>query len=156
MTEPGPMDLVHLADPDGTRFVVRVVGRFEPGVLTGHDILRVDVLASTSFVDARLDAYLCPADLDSWERQLSRMGPGRTAAIDRDRGLSFDIHMHEDGCLSVQIIDPDRLTAVLGTEPQGDWIGEHQGRLEQVRAAWPREVVETAPGAYEWSPDRER
>lgn len=46
-----------------------------------------------------------------------------------------------------------RPTAVPGTRPQGDWIAEHRGRLEQVRPAWPREVIETAPGAYEWSPN---
>ncbi|MEV7130512.1 DUF5959 family protein [Streptomyces sp. NPDC093260] len=156
MTEPAPMDLIHLADPDGNRCIVRVTGRFQPGVLTGHDILHADVLASASFVDARLDLYLFQHDLDSWEQELSSLGPGQTASIGGDRGLSLDIHVHEDGWLSIQVSDPDRLTAVLGTRPQGDWIAEHRGRLEQVRQSWPREVIETAPGTYEWSPNRKR
>jgi hypothetical protein len=54
MTEPAPVDLIHLADAEGNRCIVRVTGGFQPGVLTGHDILRADVLASASFVDARL------------------------------------------------------------------------------------------------------
>ncbi|MFH9125736.1 DUF5959 family protein [Streptomyces globisporus] len=79
------MDLIHLADPDGGRCIVRVTGRFQPGVLTGHDILRADVLASASFVDARLDLYLLPHDLDSWAQQLSSLRPGQTASIGGDR-----------------------------------------------------------------------
>ncbi|MGC4948607.1 DUF5959 family protein [Streptomyces sp. DT224] len=86
----------------------------------------------------------------------SNLRPGRTAGIGQERGLSLDIHMHEDGWLSIQVSDPDRLTTVLGARPQGDWIAEHRGRLEQVRLAWTREVIETTAGAYEWSPDRKR
>ncbi|WP_329295634.1 DUF5959 family protein [Streptomyces sp. NBC_01455] len=156
MAEPAPMDLIHLADPDGNRCIVRVTQRFQPAVLTGHDILHAAVLASASFVDARLDLYLFQHDLDSWEQELSSLGPGQTASIGGDRGLSLDIHVHEGGWLSIQVSDQDRLTAVLGTRPQGDWIAEHRGRLEQVRQTWPREVIETAPGTYEWGPNRKR
>ncbi|KUN09381.1 hypothetical protein AQI95_06110 [Streptomyces yokosukanensis] len=156
MTEPTPKDLIHLADQDGNRCIVRVTGRSRPGVLTGHDILRADVLASASFVDARLDLSIFPHDLDSWEQELSNLVPGRTAGIGGDRGPNLDIHMHEDGRLSILVNDPDRLTAALGIRPQEEWIAEHRGRLEQVRLAWPSEVVETAPGAYEWSPSRGR
>ncbi len=156
MTDPAPMDLIHLVDPDGDRCIVRVTGRSQPGVLTGHDILHADVLASASFVHAQLDLYLLPHDLDSWEQQLSNLRPGQTASIGGDRGLSLYIQIHEDGWLSIQVSDPDRLTTVLGMRPQGDWTAEHRGRLEQVRLAWPREVIETAPGAYEWSPNRKR
>lgn len=127
------MDLVHLADQDGNRCVVRVTGRFRPGVLTGHDTLRADVLVSASFVDARLDLHLFRHDLDSWEQELSHLGPGRKAGIGGDRGPGLDIHMHEDGRLSSQVSDPDRLTTVLGIRPQEDWIAEHLRRLEQVR-----------------------
>lgn len=156
MTGPAPVDLIHLADPAGNRCIVRVTGRSQPGVLTGHDILRADIFASASFVDARLDLYLFQHDLDSWEEALSHLGPDRTAGIGGDRGLSLDIHVHEDGWLSIQVSDPDRLTALLGTRPAGDWIADHRRRLEQVRLTWPREVIETAPGAYEWSPNRKR
>ncbi|KQX80008.1 DUF5959 family protein [Streptomyces sp. Root1310] len=156
MTEPAPVDLIHLADADGNRCIVRVTGRFQPGVLTGHDILRADVLATASFVDARLDLHLFPRDLDTWQRELSGLAPGRGAGLGGDRGLRLDLHLHEEGLLSVSVHDPDRLTTLLGISPGGDWIGEHQERLEQVRRTWPGEVVETSPMVYEWSPDRRR
>ncbi|WP_062641935.1 DUF5959 family protein [Streptomyces maremycinicus] len=156
MTEPVPVDLIHLEDADGNRCVVRVTGRFQPGVLTGHDILRADVLATASHVDARLDVHLLQQDLDAWQRELSGLAPGGAAGIGGDRGLRLDLLVHEEGRLSVSIHDPDRLTTVLGIRPEGDWIDVHRQRLEQVRRAWPSEVVETSPMAYEWSPDRRR
>lgn len=156
MTGPAPVDLIHLEDADGNRCIVRVTGRFQPGILTGHDILRADVLVSASFVDARLDVCLFPRDLDAWQQDLSGLAPGRQAGIGGDRGLSLTLHLHEDGRLSAAIEDPDRLTTILGIRPEGDWVREHQAALLQVRQTWPSEVVETAPGAYEWSPDRTR
>ncbi|MFF4248844.1 DUF5959 family protein [Streptomyces sp. NPDC001822] len=38
----------------------------------------------------------------------------------------------------------------------GAWTDELEARLGHVRAAWPQEVVETAPGAYEWRHARVR
>ncbi|MET8676066.1 DUF5959 family protein [Streptomyces sp. NPDC004647] len=156
MTEPAPADLIHLEDTDGNRCIVRVTGRFQPGVLTGHDILRADVLVSASFIDARLDVYLFQRDLDAWQRDLSDLAPGRQAGIGGDRGLSLALRVHEDGWLSVTVEDPDRLTALLGIRPEENWVNDHQERLEQVRQTWPSEVIETAPMAYEWSPSRKR
>lgn len=156
MAEPDPADLIHLEDADGTRCIVRVTGRAQPGVLTGHDILYADVLVSASFVDARLDVYLLQQDLDDWQRDLSDLAPGRQAAIGGDRGLGLVLHMNEDGSLRVAVEDPDRLTTLVGILPEGNWVDEHQERLEQVRRTWPSEVIETAPMAYEWSPNRRR
>jgi hypothetical protein len=156
VTEPDAMDLIHLEDADGNRCVVRVTGRYQPGVLTGHDILRADVLASADFVDARLELFLFQQDLDAWQRYLTRLAPGTDASIGGDRGLSLAFHMHEDRSLSVTVEDPDRLTATLWLQPQDTWIQEHHQRLERVRKTWPSEVAETAPMAYEWSPRRKR
>jgi hypothetical protein len=156
MTEPAPADLIHLEDEDGNRCIVRVTGRAHPGVLTGHDILRADVLVSASFIDARLNVYLFQWDLDAWQRDLSDLAPGWQASIGGGRGLSLVLHMHEDGWLSVTVEDPDRLTALLGVRPEENWVDEHQERLEQVRQTWPSEVVETAPMTYEWSPSHKR
>lgn len=153
MTEPAPADLIHLADADGNRCIVRITGRFQPGVLTGHDTLCADVLVSASFIDARLNVHLSQRDLDAWQRDLSDLSPGRQAGIGGDRGLSLVLHMQE-GWLSVTVDDPDRLTTVLGIRPQENWIDEHRERLEQVRQNWPGEVIETAPMTYEWSPSR--
>ncbi|MFD8912592.1 DUF5959 family protein [Streptomyces sp. NPDC059575] len=156
MTEPGAVDLINLEDADGSRCVVRVTGRFQPGVLTGHDILRADVLTSTEFVDARLELFLSQEDLTAWQHDLTRLVPGTGVDIGGDRGLSLAFHMHEDRSLSVTVDDPDRLTTTLWLQPPQTWIQEHHQRLERVRKAWPSEVVETAPMAYAWSPSRNR
>ncbi|MFH9294489.1 DUF5959 family protein [Streptomyces sp. NPDC017520] len=156
MTEPKAVDLIHLEDADGNRCVVRVTGRYQPGVLTGHDILRADVLASADFVDARLELFLLQRDLDAWQHDLARLAPGSDASIGGDRGLSLLLRMHEDRSLSVAVDDPDRLTALLWLQPKETWVPEHHQRLEHVRETWPSEVVETTPGAYEWSPSRKR
>ncbi|MFD7319495.1 DUF5959 family protein [Streptomyces sp. NPDC059875] len=156
VTEPDAVDLINLEDAEGSSCVVRVTGRFQPGVLTGHDILRADVLASADFVDARLELFLFQEDLDAWQRDLTRLAPGTDASIGGDRGLSLFFHMHEDRSLSLTVEDPDRLTAMLWLRPRENWIQEHHQRLERVRDAWPSEVVETAPMAYEWSPSRKR
>ncbi|MFD0516337.1 DUF5959 family protein [Streptomyces aureus] len=76
MGEPEPVDLIHLADADGDRCIVRVTGRYQPGILTGHDTLRADVLVSTSFLDARLELYLFQRDLTAWEHELEGLVPG--------------------------------------------------------------------------------
>ncbi|MEV7387891.1 MULTISPECIES: DUF5959 family protein [unclassified Streptomyces] len=155
MTEPGVVDLIHLKDAGGDQCIVRVTGRFAPGVLTGHDILRADVLAHASFVDARLELYLSQEDLDAWQQELAGLAPGTSASIDGGRGLSLVLHMHDDGYLSVTIQDPDRLTAMLWIQPPKNWMDEHHNRLEQVRQTWPSEVMETAPMTYAWRPTRQ-
>ncbi|MFH9970100.1 DUF5959 family protein [Streptomyces mirabilis] len=156
MTGSVPADLIHLEDADGNRCIVRVTGRFQPGILTGHDILRADVLVSASFIDARLDVYLFQQDLDAWQQGLSDLAPGRQASIGGDRGLSLTLHVHDDGWVSVAVEDPDRLTTLLGIRPEENWVDRHQERLQQVRQTWPSEVIKTAPGAYKWSPNRKR
>ncbi|MFJ9847208.1 DUF5959 family protein [Kitasatospora sp. NPDC101155] len=152
MTEPDALDLIHLEDAEGDRCIVRVTGRFQPGVLTGHDVLRAEVLAHASFVDARLELYLFQRDLDAWEQELSGLAPGVGASIGGDRGLSLVLHMQEDRSLAVTIHDPDRLSAMLWIRPPETWIDEHRHRVAQVRRTWPSEVVETAPMTYEWRP----
>ncbi|MFD9540802.1 DUF5959 family protein [Streptomyces sp. NPDC060022] len=148
------MNLIDLEDAGGNRCVVRVSGRSQPGVLTGHDILQADVLVSASFVDARLELYILQQDLDTWQHDLAQLAPGKGATIGGDRGLSLDFFMHEDRTLSLTVQDPDRMNIALGIAPEETWIQDHHQRLDQVRETWPSEVVETAPMAYEWRSNR--
>ncbi|MEU3528139.1 DUF5959 family protein [Streptomyces sp. NPDC038707] len=146
------MDLIHLEDMDGNRCLVRVTGRFQPGVLTGHDVLLAEVLVSASFVDARLEMCLSPQDLASWRQSLAGLIPGGNASIGDDRGLALGIHLNDDHSVSVWVEDPDRLTVTLTIRPPDDWTEDHHDRLRRVEQAWPRETAKTAPGAYEWAP----
>lgn len=156
VTEPAPVNLIDLGDADGNRCVVRVTGRYQPGIPTGHDILRADVLVTASFVDARLEIHLFQQDLDTWQHGLTLLTPGKGATIGGDRGPTLYFFMHEDPTLSLTVQDPDRLSVMLGIEPPETWIQDHHQRLDPVRATWPSEVVETAPMAYAWSPSRKR
>ncbi|WP_079403454.1 DUF5959 family protein [Streptomyces sp. 3211] len=150
------MNLIDLEDAEGNRCVVRVTGRYQPGVLTGHDILQADVLVSASFVDARLELFLFQRDLDTWQNDLTQLAPGSGATIGGDRGLSLDFLMHQDRTLSLMVQDPDRMTLALRIGPEGTWVQDHHQRLEHVRETWPSEVVQTAPMTYEWSSNRKR
>jgi hypothetical protein len=152
VTEPKAVDLIHLEDTDGNRCIVRVTGRFQPGVLTGHDVLRADVLVSAGFVEARLEMCLSPQDLSSWRRSLGDLAPGGHASVGGDRGLGLGIHVDDERSVAVWVEDPDRLTTTFTIRPPDTWIEEHRDRLRHVQRTWPREVVETAPGAYEWGP----
>ncbi|MFD7618571.1 DUF5959 family protein [Streptomyces sp. NPDC059802] len=154
MEEPDPVDLIHLVDADGDRCVVRVTGRHQPGVLTGHDILRADVLVSTDFLDARLELHLFQRDLASWEHELDGLAPGGTARIGGGRGPELGMRLNEDRSVSVTVHDPDRLTTVFSIQPQDDWVQDHRVRLDRLRQVWPSEVVESSPMVYGWSPDR--
>ncbi|GAB7183291.1 hypothetical protein ATKI12_3122 [Kitasatospora sp. Ki12] len=155
MTEPGAVDLIRLEDPDGDRCTVRVTGRSEPGMPTGHDILRAEISVHADFVDARLKLHLSQRDLDAWQQELTGLAPGADASIGGDRGPSLTLHLHEDRSLAVTIHDPDRLSALLWIRPQENWTDEHHDRLDRVRRTWPSEVLETAPRIYERRPTRQ-
>lgn len=156
MGEQEPVDLIRLGDTGGNGCVVRITGRFQPGVLTGHDILRADVLLSVGFVDACLDLCLLPRDLTAWEHALDELIPGGTAEIGSDRGLQLVFHHHDDQSVTVIVDYPDRFSTVFPIQPQPDWIEDHHRRLGLLRQAWPSEVIETGTGVYEWSPRRTR
>lgn len=141
MTEPPPLDLIHLTDAAGNSCIVRVTGRCEPGVPTGYDILRADVLVSASHMDARLVIYLFPRDLDDWQRDLADLVPGQKAGLGGDRSVNVVLDMLEDHWLIVDVHAPDLLYTNLELRPEGYWLEEHRDRLEQVRLAWPNEVI---------------
>lgn len=140
MTDSGAIDLIHLEDPDGDYCTVRVTGR-QPGLPATHDVLRAEVLAHASFMDARLELYLFQHDLDAWKDELSGLAPGRSALIGGQRGLNLVLHMQEHHSLVVAINDPDRLNTMLWIRPPESWIDEHHNRPHQVRQAWPPKAL---------------
>jgi len=136
---PDAVDLLHLEDADGDRCVVRVT---EPA---GEGMLRAEVLVHADFVDARLELFLSPAELDAWRRELDGIDLGRAFGLGGERGVSLGLQPHQDGYLVVTVEDPERLSVVLWIRPPAGWTDEHRGRLEQVRRAWPGEVAPAAP-----------
>ncbi|MFE2538596.1 DUF5959 family protein [Actinacidiphila glaucinigra] len=147
------MDLISLTDGESL-LLVRVLGRHMPGVLPWHDFLDAEITVTSGFAQGRLELCLAPDDLDTWSETVATLAAGADAHwMDdgRNPGIRFE-HAGEGGSVSAVVTD----AAVSGTSvripvrlPAG-WAEEHAERLRQVRAAWPREVVETSPHAYEW------
>ncbi|GAA3909764.1 hypothetical protein GCM10022207_94000 [Streptomyces lannensis] len=97
---------------------------------------------------------LAPDDLDTWSQVLQELAAGRNAVwMDDGRNpeIRFDLS-GRDGIAVFVVAD----TAASGPSVRvpvrlaGGRAEEHHERLQHVRAAWPQEVVETSPGAYEW------
>ncbi|MFC8424513.1 DUF5959 family protein [Streptomyces sp. NPDC057236] len=156
------INLIHLADRPGTSghsVSVRVLGRSHPGILTGHDLLdsEIVILAGES-LNASFPVTLFPEDLEDWEENLARLEAQRFATwLDSGRTPSMRFEPREGGGLSVSVHDGPS-TGITVTLPlfvlPPTWAAEQRDLLTRVREVYPREVVETSPGAYEWRRDR--
>lgn len=153
----GVINLIHLADAPGTSghsVSVRVLGRFQPGVLTGHDFLDCEIVVMAESVNATFPVTLLPEDLEDWEGALAALGAGRFARwLDSGRTPSMEFKPDESGGLRVSVQDGPAsgvtVTLPLVVLPPA-WVDEQRDLLTRVREVYPREVVETSPGAYEW------
>lgn len=147
------MDLMCLAD-GGSSLLVRVLGRHMPGVLPWHDFLDAEIVVTSGFARGRLGVCLAPDDLDSWSQVLDALAAGRDAAW-MDDGRNPEIRFEPSGQNGVAVVAVEDF-ASTGTSVRipvrlaDGWADDHYERLQRVRAAWPREVVETSPGAYGW------
>ncbi|MEV6107449.1 DUF5959 family protein [Streptomyces sp. NPDC051940] len=154
------IDLIRLAGTEGNSVVVRVLGRDTPGVLTGHDTLRAEIVLGSDFVTGSLATWLLPEDVTEWEAALQALSAGRDVSWpEGGRGPELRIDLEDEfSRASVTVADRSMsLTSVTVTIGLTDgWLEEHYAKLQLVRAAWPREVIESAPGVYEWEPTAER
>jgi hypothetical protein len=159
MTEQKAVDLIHLADDEGNSVTVRVTGREMPGVLTRHDTLTADILVATEFVRGQLEVWLSPDDLVDWETALDQLAAGQDIRWLGDRTPEIRIRLNgERGCPDVIVDDvPASMATVTVPVALGEgWPAGQRRRLDDVRRRWPREVVESSFGVYEWSPNRKR
>ncbi|WP_307851631.1 MULTISPECIES: DUF5959 family protein [unclassified Streptomyces] len=151
------MNLIDLAETPGTsgRSVsVQALGRFQPGILTGHDLLDCEIVIVAESVSATFLVTLLPEDLEDWEDALAELASGRSAMwLDSGRTPSMNFKPDERGGLLVSVHDGPE-TGVTATVPlfvlSSAWVDEQRDLLSRVREVYPREVVETSPGAYEW------
>ncbi|MEU6522407.1 DUF5959 family protein [Streptomyces sp. NPDC046924] len=81
----------------------------------------------------------------------------RVAVLESGRTPSLRFKPQEGGELLVSVHDGPS-TGITVTLPlfvlPPTWVAEQRGLLARVREVYPREVVETSPGAYEWRGDR--
>ncbi|WP_432158615.1 DUF5959 family protein [Streptomyces sp. bgisy153] len=153
----GVINLIHLADTPGTSghsVSVRVLGRFQPGILTGHDFLDCEIVIVTESVKAAFPVTLLPEDLADWEGALAVLASGRSAQwLESGRTPSMKFKPDGSGGLWVFVHDGPAsgvtVTLPLFVLPP-TWVGEQRDLLTRVREVYPREVAETSPGTYEW------
>ncbi|WP_405886821.1 DUF5959 family protein [Streptomyces longwoodensis] len=156
----GVINLIHLADTPGTSghsVSVRVLGRFQPGILTGHDFLDCEIVIVADSVSAAFPVTLLPEDLQDWEDALAALRSRRSAMwLESGRTPSMKFKPDESGGLWVSVYDGSA-SGVTVTVPlfvlSSAWVDEQRDLLTRVREVYPREVVETSPGAYEWRRD---
>lgn len=153
VAEGSTVDLIRLADGESS-LEVRVLGRTMPGVLTLHDYLDAEIVVTSGFAQGRLDVCLAPEDLDSWSQVLGELAAGRDA-VWMDDGRNPEIRFEPSGqdgvaLFVVEDMAASRTSVRVPVRLAEGWADEHHERLHRVRAAWPQEVVETSPGAYEW------
>ncbi len=149
------LDLIHLADGSGRSISVRILGRAQPGILTGHDLLDAEIVVTTGeALGASFPVALLPEELEDWEETLARLEAGEPARwLDSGRTPSLAFDSPENGALRISVHDEPAtgVTATVPlTAPSPTWTAGQRSRLARVREAYPQEVVETSPGAYEW------
>jgi hypothetical protein len=146
-------ELVRLGDEENT-LVVKVLGRHQPGVPSGHDHLDAEIVVTSGFASGRLTTCLLPEDLEDWASALDSLTAGREACW-LDFGRIPEIAVRPGG-------RPDAAVVTVKDHPASGvwvhmpvrladgWISDHRDRLERIGRVWPREVEETSPGVFVW------
>lgn len=147
-------DLISILDAE-SHVRVHILGRRAPGVLPLHDSLNAEILVETSFLSGRLEVSLSPSDLDDWSQCLSALEAGEDISwLDKGDGPLIRIGRPDGdpGEVAVSLEDPtgSGMSAIIPLAVEQSWLDAHRGLLEAVRRHWPREVVQTSRGAYEW------
>ncbi|WP_371603194.1 DUF5959 family protein [Streptomyces sp. NBC_01220] len=131
----------------------RILGRYQPGILTGHDFLDCEIVINAESVNGNFAVTLLPEDLEDWEGSLATLESGRFAVwLVSGRTPSMKFEPDEGGGLWVSVHDgpSSGVTVKVPLFVSPTWVIEQRDLLDQARGAYPREVVETSPGAYEW------
>ncbi|MBW8738224.1 DUF5959 family protein [Streptomyces sp. NBC_01538] len=147
-------DLVGLSDGDNI-FRVRVLGRRNPGILPAHDLLDAEVVIETSFISGRLSICFYPSDLEAWSSTLDALEAGNGSDwLDTGNGPVISITFSEDDptlpIVQIEDASGSGASVAIPIAVGNGWIEEQRARLLDVLRAWPSEVRETSPGAYEW------
>ncbi|MFC5803362.1 DUF5959 family protein [Streptomyces formicae] len=148
------MDLIRLSD-GGNSVRVRVVGRRAAGILPLHDLLDAELYVESSFISGRLAICFDPGDLQAWSQALDALATGHDIEwLDQGNDPVIKVEFSHDtqGDITVLVEDGSGSGAVAAIPIALDegWIAEQRELLQEVLQAWPSEVLETSPGAYEW------
>jgi hypothetical protein len=140
----------------GTGLVIRVNGRYGPGVPQSHDWLAGEMVVTSEFVSGSVEQIFLPQDLDDWEAAIELLAAGVDASWMHESGRTPELHLRflDVGwpALEVTVDDPNasRARVTLVVDVTEGWIDDLRTRLAQVRRDWPRETEEPSPGVYVW------
>lgn len=144
------VELIRLPGGDGF-FAVVVNGRYGPGLLPGHDWLVAELLVELGFVHGRFELILTQADLDDWASVLTRFATGRDVSwLDSGRTPELRLTHVGESYVEVTVEDLAEVRISFRADLPHDWLESHAARLARVRESWPSEVLQSAPGVYEW------
>ncbi|MFH9829356.1 DUF5959 family protein [Streptomyces bobili] len=152
MVEDSGVDLIHLVD-GGSSVRLRVLGRHRPGATPYNDYLDAEAVVTSGFANGRLEMCLSPEDLDDWSSALDELAAGRNI-----RWLhSTEIRIEIDRQLSVPVPivtvkdDNESISSVRVWLDMGpSWVDDLRKQYEQVRRAWPNEVVASPRSRNYW------
>lgn len=155
-TSPGPLELFRLGDETQYLSVI-VLGRDAPGVLPYHDVLRVGIIIETGIGTLRLENTLDPIHVDDLEGALDSLADNAAFSWLGSRLPGIEVEPEdeedEDDYRLVSVFDLDQSGVAVQVLLTID-VAENHDRLEAVRRAYPREVVETSPGVFQWASPR--
>lgn len=153
MSETDAVELIRLAD-EANSVIVRVLGRYGPGVLQLHDCLKAEIVVHSGFARGRLDVPLLADDLDAWGRALDALASWQSVRwMDDGRNPEVAVDTKEGSRYVTVTVTDSACSATstrLAVRLADDWVSDHRERLRHVRAAWPSEVVTTDLGFLTW------
>jgi len=152
------LELVHL-ESFGTAFVIRINGRWGPGVPSTHDWLDGEIEVRTSFVSGAVPIILVPQDLDAWERVIDRLAAEENTSWLTESGRTPEVWFEcreLPPVLIVKVDDPNssRASAEVVVDVADGWVDDLRLRLDRVRSVYPREAKESSPGVWVWDRGR--
>ncbi|MEY9861004.1 hypothetical protein ABH935_006642 [Catenulispora sp. GAS73] len=147
------VELIRFGD-ESQHLSVVVLGRHTPGVLNLHDILRAEIIVETGIGTLRLATTIASSDVDDWERALDLLADDEPVSWLGDRCPEIEIGPGDGtGFWRATVSDPAQSGVIVQIPITIDEADSHS-RLEDLRRAYPSEVVATSPGAYQWRSPR--
>jgi hypothetical protein len=154
-TPSGGVELFRLTH-DAQYVSVIVLGRHSPGVLARHDILRAEIVIRTQLGTLRLKTNIAPRDVDDWASALDSLADGEPVSWLGDRCPELEIGPLEgSGLWLATVSDPAQSGVIVQIPVTTDQAGNRE-RLAALHLAYPREVVSTPSGGYQWRRDVDR
>jgi Family of unknown function (DUF5959) len=148
-TSSGVVEFIRLGS-DAQHLSVVVLGRHSPGVLALHDILRAEIVVRTEIGTLRLKTSVAPSDVDDWDSALGSLADDEPVSWLGNRCPEIEIGPGDgSGFWHATVSDPGQSGVIVQIPVTIDEAGNRE-RLEALRRAYPREVISTSPGTYQW------